>query len=212
VTEALLVLEDGTAFEGSGFGAPGESFGEIVFNTGMSGYQEILTDPSYTRQIIVMTAPHVGNYGVNAEDPESAAVQVAGFVVREVSRRPSSWRSMLTLDQYLAGAGVVGIEALDTRALTLHIREAGAMRAAISTEDIDPRSLAARVRNEPAMLGAELARIVSTKAPYEARNLSGPPLPWRGRTFRVAALDWGIKRNSLRLLARSGCEVTVYPA
>jgi carbamoyl-phosphate synthase small subunit len=212
VTEALLVLEDGTAFDGSAFGSPGESFGEIVFNTGMSGYQEILTDPSYARQIVVMTSPHVGNYGANAEDPESGAVQVAGFVVREVSRRPSSWRSELSLDRYLSRAGVVGIEGVDTRALTLRIREAGTVRAAISTEDLDPRSLAARVREQPEMLGAELARTVSTEAPYDAGDLAGPPVPWNGRTFRVAALDWGIKRNSLRLLARSGCAVTVYPA
>jgi carbamoyl-phosphate synthase small subunit len=212
VTEALLVLEDGTAYEGTGFGAGGESFGEIVFNTGMSGYQEVLTDPSYARQIVVMTSPHIGNYGVNAEDPESGDVQVAGFVVREAARRPSSWRSEQTLAGYLAAAGVIGMEGLDTRALTLHIREAGAMRAAMSTEDLDPRSLVAKVRDRPEMLGSELARTVSTDAPYDAGDLAGRPVPWRGRTFRAAAFDWGIKRNSLRLLARSGCEVTVYPA
>jgi len=212
VTEALLVLEDGTAFRGAAFGAEGEAFGEVVFNTGMSGYQEVLTDPSYERQIVVMTAPHVGNCGVNGEDPESARVRVAGFVVREAARRPSSWRSERSLDEYLGGAGVVGIEGLDTRALTLHIREAGSMRAAISTEDLDPGSLVGRVREEPGMLGADLARTVSTGRPFEAGEVVGPAVPRHGRPFRVAALDWGLKRNSLRLLARSGCETIVYPA
>ena len=212
MTEALLVLEDGAAFPGRSLGAGGEAFGEVVFNTGMTGYQEVLTDPSYARQIVVMTYPHQGNYGVNEDDPESGAVQAAGFVVREASRRPSSWRSEGSLAGYLAGAGVVGIEDVDTRSLTLHIREAGAMRAAISTRDLDPGSLVARVRKEPGMLGADLARTVSTAEPYEARELVGPATLRGGRTFRVAALDWGLKRNSLRLLHRSGCETVVFPA
>jgi carbamoyl-phosphate synthase small subunit len=212
VTEAVLVLEDGTSFRGGSFGSPGETFGEIVFNTGMTGYQEVLTDPSYARQIVVMTYPHVGNYGVNGDDPESGAIQVSGFVVREAARRASSWRSERSLDQELARSGVVGIEGIDTRALTLHIREAGAMRAAISTEDLDPGSLAPRVQQQPGMLGADLARTVSTNEPYDAASIAGPPVPRNGRTFRVAALDWGIKRNSLRLLARSGGQATVYPA
>jgi carbamoyl-phosphate synthase small subunit len=212
VSEALLVLEDGTAFAGRGFGAEGEAFGEVVFNTGMSGYQEVLTDPSYARQIVVMTYPHQGNYGVNPEDPESGAVRVAGFVAREVSRRPSSWRARGSLDDYLAKAGVVGIEAIDTRALTIHIRERGAMRAAISTEELDPRSLGARVREQPGMLGADLARTVSTGGPYEARDVVGPAAERPGGPLRVAAIDWGIKRNSLRRLAALGCETTVFPA
>jgi carbamoyl-phosphate synthase small subunit len=212
VSDALLILEDGTAFLGRSFGARGETFGEVVFNTGMSGYQEVLTDPSYARQIVVMTYPHVGNYGVNAEDPESGGVQVAGFVVREAARRPSSWRSRWSLGEYLESAGIVGIEDIDTRDLTLHIREAGAMRAAISTEDLDEASLAARVREQPDMLGADLASTVSTDRPYEAAELVGTPTPREGRVFRVAAFDWGLKRNSLRLLARSGCETVVYPA
>jgi len=212
VTEALLVLEDGTAFPGRSLGAAGETFGEIVFNTGMSGYQEVLTDPSYARQIVVMTYPHQGNYGVNVEDPESSAVRAAGFVAREASRRPSNWRSGGSLQEYLSGAGVVAIEDVDTRELTLHIREAGAMRAAISTQDLDPESLAARAREQAAMLGADLAKTVSTAEPYDASQIAGPPTPWRGRTFRVAAFDWGLKRNSLRLLARSGCETVVFPA
>jgi carbamoyl-phosphate synthase small subunit len=212
VSEALLVLEDGTAYPGRSLGAAGETFGEIVFNTGMSGYQEVLTDPSYARQIVVMTYPQQGNYGVNVEDPESSAVRAAGFVAREASRRPSNWRSGGSLQEYLSGAGVVAIEDVDTRELTLHIREAGAMRAAISTGDLDQASLAARAREQAAMLGADLARTVSTAEPYDASQIAGPATPWRGRTFRVAAFDWGLKRNSLRLLARSGSETVVFPA
>jgi len=212
VSDALLILEDGTAFRGRSFGARGETFGEAVFNTGMSGYQEVLTDPSYARQIVVMTYPHIGNYGVNAEDPESGGVQVAGFVVREAARRPSSWRARWSLGEYLESAGIVGIEDVDTRDLTLHIREAGAMRAAISTEDLDESSLAARVREQPEMLGADLASSVSTDRAYEANELVGPAAQREGRVFRVAAFDWGLKRNSLRMLARSGCETVVYPA
>jgi carbamoyl-phosphate synthase small subunit len=210
--DALLVLEDGTAFRGRSLGAAGESFGEVVFNTGMSGYQEVLTDPSYAGQIVVMTYPQQGNYGVNHEDPESGAVRVAGFAVREASRRPSSWRSEAPLGEYLAAAGVVAIEDIDTRALTLRIREAGAMRAAVSTEDLDPGSLARRTREHPEMLGADLARTVSADEPWDAADVTGPPAAWHGRTFRVAAYDWGLKRNSLRLLARSGCRTTVLPA
>jgi carbamoyl-phosphate synthase small subunit len=212
VTDALLILEDGTAFHGRGFGAGGETFGEVVFNTGMSGYQEVLTDPSYARQIVVMTYPHVGNYGANADDPESANVQVAGFVVREAARRPSSWRSRWSIGEYLNSAGIVGIEDIDTRDLTLHIREAGAMRAAISTKDLDESSLLTRVREQPKMLGADLASSVSTESPYEAGELVGAAAPRDGGPLRVAAFDWGLKRNSLRLLARSGCETVVYPA
>ncbi|HEX2031113.1 MAG TPA: glutamine-hydrolyzing carbamoyl-phosphate synthase small subunit [Actinomycetota bacterium] len=205
MTRALLALEDGTTFPGRSLGASGETFGEVVFNTGMSGYQEVLTDPSYARQIVVMTYPHQGNYGVNAEDAESWGVRVAGFVVREAARRPSSWRAQRALGEYLAEAGVVGIDDLDTRSLTLHIREAGAMRAGISTDDLDPGSLVERVRRQPGMAGADLARTVSTERPYVGDG-QGPV------RFRVAAFDWGLKRNSLRLLARSGCATTVYPA
>ncbi|HZB02965.1 MAG TPA: glutamine-hydrolyzing carbamoyl-phosphate synthase small subunit [Actinomycetota bacterium] len=212
MTDALLVLEDGATFEGRSFGATGEALGEVVFNTGMTGYQEVLTDPSYARQIVVMTHPHVGNYGTNDEDLESDRVRVAGFVVREAARRPSSWRAVRSLGDELAGAGVVGIEDLDTRALTLHIRESGAMGAAISTEDLDPRSLVARVRDYPGMLGADLAASASVDRPYAASDVVGDVAPRAGRTFRVAALDWGLKRNSLRLLARSGCQTTVFPA
>jgi carbamoyl-phosphate synthase small subunit len=212
VRDALLALEDGTWFAGRSFGAGGETFGEVVFNTAMSGYQEVLTDPSYAAQIVVMTHPHQGNYGVNGDDPESARVWAAGFVVREAARRSSSWRAEATLPDYLADSGVVGIEGIDTRALTLHIREAGAMRAGISTDDLDPGSLADRVRSKPTMEGAELASTVSTTAAYEAKDVVGEASPGNGRARRVAAYDWGIKRNILRSLARSGCEATVYPA
>src|SRR5205085_3294962 len=184
---AVLVLEDGAVFRGRAFGAHGEAFGEAVFNTAMSGYQEVLTDPSYAGQVVTMTYPHQGNYGVNREDAESGRIQVAGFVVREASRRPSSWRSERSLPEELEEAGVVGIEGVDTRRLTLRIREAGAMRCAISTEDLDPGSLADRVRESPGMEGADLARHVSTAEPYEARDLVGPVDATLGRVFRVAA-------------------------
>jgi len=210
--EALLVLEDGAAYRGRSFGAAGEALGEAVFNTGMAGYQEVLTDPSYRRQIVTMTAPHQGNYGVNRADAESSRVQVAGFAVREASARASSWRADGALGDYLAEAGVVAIDEIDTRSLTLRLRERGAMRAAVSTVDLDPDSLVRRVRAGPGMEGADLAASVSTREPYEAAALVGPATTVGGRTFRVAALDFGIKRNILRLLAAAGCEATVFPA
>jgi carbamoyl-phosphate synthase small subunit len=212
MTEALLVLEDGGTYRGSGFGAEGEAFGEAVFNTGMAGYQEILTDPSYTGQIVVMTAPHVGNYGMNAEDPESWRVQVSGFGVREASRRASNWRADATLHEVLQAAGVPAIEDIDTRSLTLRLRERGAMRAAVSTVDLDPTSLLERVRRSASMEGADLARTVSTPEVYRAEDLVGPAAVDRGPVPRVAALDFGMKRNILRLLAATGIDVTVFPA
>ena len=210
--EALLVLEDGSVFRGSGFGAEGETFGEAVFNTGMAGYQEVLTDPSYARQIVAMTSPHQGNYGMNAEDPESAGIRVGGFAVKEASRRASSWRSERSLRDVLAASGVVGIEGVDTRRLTLRIRDRGAMRAAISTVDVDPASLVTRVQASPGMEGADLARDVSADRPYQAASLVGPPSDELGRVLRVAAYDFGMKRTILRLLAAAGCDVTVFPA
>jgi carbamoyl-phosphate synthase small subunit len=209
---ALLVLEDGSRFEGTAFGAEGESFGEAVFNTGMAGYQEVLTDPSYAGQIVAMTSPHQGNYGIAADDDESWRVQVAGFVVREASRRASSWRAVSTLQERLGGSGIVAIEGVDTRALTLRIREQGAMRAAISTDDLDPVSLVERVRSAPGMAGADLAGTVSTEEAYEATALVGPPSDANGPILRVAAYDLGMKRNILRRLAASGIETTVFPA
>jgi carbamoyl-phosphate synthase small subunit len=209
---ALLALEDGSVFRGRSFGSVGEAFGEAVFNTAMSGYQEVLSDPSYAGQVVAMTSPHQGNYGTNREDPESGRVQVAGFVVREASRRASSWRATGTLRDELAAAGVVGLEGVDTRRLTLRLRERGAMRCAISTEDLEPASLVERARAQPGMEGADLARRVSTTQPYPARELVGPASTAHGRVFRVAAYDFGLKRNILRRLADAGIEATVVPA
>jgi len=210
--EALLALEDGTVFRGTGFGASGETFGEAVFNTAMSGYQEVLTDPSYAGQVVVMTYPHQGNYGMNREDPESPSVHVAGFAVREASRRFSNWRAQLGLDEELTEAAVVGIEGIDTRKLTLRLRSQGAMRCGVSTQDLDPASLIARVKERPGMEGADLAKTVTTTQPYEAASVAGAVATDKGRVFKVAALDFGMKTNILRLLAVSGCEVTVFPA
>ncbi|MBI3648186.1 MAG: glutamine-hydrolyzing carbamoyl-phosphate synthase small subunit [Actinobacteria bacterium] len=208
----MLALEDGTVLRGTGFGAEGETFGEAVFNTAMSGYQEVLTDPSYARQIVVMTSPHVGNCGTNGEDPESGGIQVAGFAVREASRRASSWRAERTLAEELEGAGVIGIEGIDTRRLTLRLRELGSMRAAVSTVERDAERLVARVRESPGMEGADLALGVSAADPYEAGSLVGAARAGHGRVFRVAAYDFGMKRNILRRLAAEGCETTVFPA
>ncbi|HWF81966.1 MAG TPA: glutamine-hydrolyzing carbamoyl-phosphate synthase small subunit [Streptosporangiaceae bacterium] len=204
---ALLVLEDGTSFPGTAFGADGETFGEAVFNTGMTGYQETLTDPSYCRQIVTMTAPHIGNTGINDEDNESRDIWVSGFVIRDVSPVASSWRSARTLDDELKARGITAIAIAGTRALTLHLRERGAMRAAISTAATDPAELAERVRHSPAMTGADLASVVSTPSPY----LVGPPDGGRVR-HRIAAVDLGIKAATPAAMARLGCEVHVLPA
>jgi carbamoyl-phosphate synthase small subunit len=209
---ALLALEDGSVFLGDGFGAEGETFGEAVFNTGMAGYQEVLTDPSYAGQIVTMTSPQQGNYGMNRDDAESGRVQVSGFVVREASRRASNWRAEGTLSSELATAGVVGIEGIDTRRLTLRLREHGAMRAAISTLDMDPVSLVARVQASPGMEGSDLARTVSVAESFEASAVVGHAGASHGRIFRVAAYDFGLKRNILRRFAALGCEATVFPA
>ncbi|HEX5937591.1 MAG TPA: glutamine-hydrolyzing carbamoyl-phosphate synthase small subunit [Actinomycetota bacterium] len=209
---ALLALEDGTVLRGSGFGAEGEAFGEAVFNTGMAGYQEILTDPSYAGQIVTMTAPQQGNYGMHEDDAESDRIQVAGFAVREAARRPSSRRAAGTLGDALLEGGVVAIEGIDTRRLTRRIRDAGAMRAAISTVDPDPASLVARVRGARPMSGADLARTVSTAAAYDASSMVGPADRSRGHALRVAVYDFGVKRNILRMAAAAGLETSVVPA
>ncbi|HUL25507.1 MAG TPA: glutamine-hydrolyzing carbamoyl-phosphate synthase small subunit [Streptosporangiaceae bacterium] len=203
---AILVLEDGTVFHGSGFGADGEAFGEMVFNTGMTGYQETLTDPSYARQIVAMTAPHIGNTGVNDEDGESGRIWVSGYVVREPARIASSWRARRGLDEELAAQGVPGIAITGTRALTRHLRERGAMRAAIAAGD-DPQALLGRVLASPHMTGADLAREVSTAGPYTV-----DPPPGTGVRYRVAAVDLGIKTATPRSMARRGCQVRVLPA
>jgi carbamoyl-phosphate synthase small subunit len=202
---ALLVLEDGTTLHGTAFGADGETFGEMVFNTGMTGYQETLTDPSYCRQIVAMTAPHIGNTGVNETDPESRQVWVSGYVVREPSRIASSWRATGELDAYLRAEGIPGIAVRGTRLLTMRVREQGAMRAAISTVETDPGRLLERVLASPQMTGADLARVVSTPEPYTIR----PPGQVK---YRVVAVDLGIKASTPRHLAARGCEVIVVPA
>ncbi len=202
---AMLVLEDGRTFHGESFGAEGETFGEAVFATGMTGYQETLTDPSYHRQVVVMTAPHVGNTGMNDEDPESSRIWVAGYVVRDPARVPSNWRSLRSLDDELRDQGIVGISGVDTRALTRHIRERGAMRVGISTTESDPGALLERVQAEGQMAGANLSEAVSTSRAYV--------VPARGtKRFTVAALDLGIKANTPRMMAERGIEVHVLPA
>jgi carbamoyl-phosphate synthase small subunit len=205
--QALLVLEDGTTFRGTTFGAEGETFGEMVFNTGMTGYQETLTDPSYCRQIVAMTAPHIGNTGVNDEDPESRQIWVSGYVVREPARMASNWRSQRSLHDELAASGVTGIAMAGTRALTRHLRDRGAMRAGISSAGVDPGDLLDRVRACPQMTGADLAREVSTPHEYTVRPPDGTPV-----RYRVAALDLGIKAATPRSMAALGCEVRVLPA
>lgn len=202
---ALLVLEDGTACAGEAFGARGTTVGEAVFNTAMAGYQEVLTDPSYHRQIVVMTAVHQGNYGIVPGDDESDAIQVAGFVVRAASGVHGNPDAHATLPAALADAGVVGIAEVDTRMLTRRLREHGAMRAGLSTETTDPEALLARVRAAPEMAGAELATAVTTDTAYTV------PADGEAR-FSVVCVDFGLKRNQLRLLAAAGCEVTVVPA
>jgi carbamoyl-phosphate synthase small subunit len=202
---AVLVLEDGRAFHGEAYGAAGETFGEAVFNTGMTGYQETLTDPSYHRQVVVMTAPHIGNTGVNDTDAESGRIWVAGYVVRDPARVASNWRAQRGLDAELKAQGVVGIGGVDTRAVTRHLRDKGAMRCAVSSTGESVDEVLAKVLASPSMTGADLAREVSTERPYVV-NAQGE------RRFRVAALDLGMKRSIPAYLAQAGCEVHVLPA
>jgi carbamoyl-phosphate synthase small subunit len=204
---AILVLEDGTTFHGTSFGADGETFGEMVFNTGMTGYQETLTDPSYARQIVAMTAPHIGNTGVNDEDPESRQIWVSGYVVREPARLASSWRAQRSLQDELAAQGITGIAMHGTRALTKHLRDQGAMRAGISAAAASPAELLERVLTSPQMAGADLAREVSTPQPYVVRPPDGTTV-----RYRVTAVDLGIKSATPRSMAALGCEVHVVPA
>ena len=221
--EARLTLEDGRTFSCRSFTGPGEASGEVVFNTSLSGYQEILTDPSYSGQMVTMTYPLVGNYGVNPEDVESAQIQVAAFLVKEYQPFPSNFRSTQSLADYLKGQGVLGVEGLDTRALTRHIRNGGAMRAIISTMDLDTESLKRRANAIPSMVGMDLARDVSTVRPYRwsegkpdvlADDLKLDDSIWRQRGQRpsVVALDFGLKYNIARSLDRAGFEVLVVPA
>jgi carbamoyl-phosphate synthase small subunit len=205
--DAMLVLEDGTTLRGKGFGAYGESFGEMVFNTGMTGYQETLTDPSYCGQIVAMTAPHIGNTGINDEDQESHRVWVSGYVVREPSRIASSWRAQRSLETELKAQGITGISVPGTRALTMRLREHGAMRAAVSTVEDSKERLLERVLASPGMTGADLARIVTTPHPYTVTPPGGVKM-----RYRVAAVDLGIKNATPRNMADRGMEVRVLPA
>ena len=200
---AILLLADGRIFEGKSFGYQGETTGEVCFNTGMTGYQEILTDPSYCKQIVTMTSPHIGNYGINEEDIESENIQVAGFVIKEETITPSNWRSTQSLGEYLKKNKIVGIKEIDTRSLTRHIRDKGAMNGIISSNDLDIQSLEKKLKKFPDMNGLDLAKDVTTQKKYK----------WPGKgDYKVAVIDFGIKKNILRLLSDAGCELTVFPA
>jgi carbamoyl-phosphate synthase small subunit len=207
---AILALEDGTVFEGRSFGRAGEVTGEVVFNTAMTGYQEVLTDPSYAGQIVTMTYPHIGNYGVNREDVESGRPQVSGFIVREASTMASSWRASGELHRYLDEHGIVGLSEIDTRALTRHLRTHGAKRGIISTVSAGGAGLVERARASRSMIGLDLAREVTCAEPRQFAS-SGGFAPDK-RPFRVVAYDFGMKQNIVRSLAAAGCEVTVVPA
>jgi carbamoyl-phosphate synthase small subunit len=212
---AKLALEDGTVYTGRSFGAAGEAFGEAVFNTSMTGYQEVLTDPSYKGQIVTMTYPLIGNYGINADDRESGRPQVEGFVVRELTRIPSNFRSHGSLDAYLREHGVLGLEGIDTRALVRRLRVRGAMTAILSTTDLDSASLVHKARTAPNIVGRDLVREVVPSSPFPwTEGFTNPfvtYLPARPATHHVVALDFGLKQNILRCLVQVGCRVTVLP-
>jgi carbamoyl-phosphate synthase small subunit len=222
--EALLALEDGRTFRGKSFGADGEVSGEIVFNTSLTGYQEILTDPSYAGQVVVLTYPLIGNYGVNSQDAESVRPFAEGLVVREIAEIPSNWRQQSSLPDYLRQHNIVGISEIDTRALVRHIRTHGAMRCMISTRDLDPASLLRKTQGQPVMVGQDLVKDVTCKEGYPWQDSSFELFPARKRKprsstakknlppFKVVAFDFGIKHNILRLLTDQGCELTVVPA
>jgi carbamoyl-phosphate synthase small subunit len=214
---ALLALEDGSVFHGHAVGASGDTVGEVVFNTAMTGYQEILTDPSYSRQIVTLTYPHIGNTGVNAEDVESTAVHAAGLIVRDVPRRASSWRSTESLPDYLKRHGTVAIAGIDTRRLTRILRDKGALAGCIMAgEQVDAEAALAKARAFPGLNGMDLAKVVSTAKPYVWNqgiyDLDSTTFNQPVTRFKVVAYDFGTKLNILRLLAEQGCEVTVVPA
>ncbi len=220
---AILALEDGTWFKGESAGAPGETSGEVVFNTSMTGYQEVLTDPSYAGQIVTMTAPQIGNYGIAAADDESGGPRVAGFIMRDLSPVASNWRSQSTLHDYLTRHGIVAIGDIDTRALTKRLRSSGVMRGVIATgAAVNPEELVARARAVPLMEGADLVKDVTCAEPYDFESTLADavaeatfgvmPLKRARRQLRVAAYDFGIKTNILRRLAAHGCDVRVFPA
>jgi carbamoyl-phosphate synthase small subunit len=218
--QAILALEDGRIFRGEGYGAPGECQGEVVFNTSLTGYQEIATDPSYAGQIVVLTNPQIGNYGTNQADNEAAKPFIEGLIVREFSRVSSNWRSEQVTDEYMERFSVPVLAEIDTRALVRHLRDNGAMRGVISTQTTDVNVLIAKARALPKMVGTDLAKVVSTKSVYnfdseDPRNQSGDTLLSSAvdkPTLHVVAYDFGIKQNILRMLTREGCKVTVVPA
>jgi carbamoyl-phosphate synthase small subunit len=219
---AVLALEDGTWYRGVSAGAPGEATGEVVFNTAMTGYQEVLTDPSYAGQIVTMTAPQIGNYGVSAADQESGAPKVAGFVMRDASPISSNWRAQGTLRDYLIHHGIVAIGDIDTRALTRKLRSGGVMRGIIATGSVDPEELVDKARAIPHMEGSDLVKTVTCAEPYDFEttladavteaSFGVAPLRRASKTLKVAAYDYGIKLNILRRLVAHGCEVRVFPA
>ncbi len=217
---AILALADGTVFKGKALGASGETTGEVVFNTAMSGYQEILTDPSYRGQMIAMTSPHIGNYGINLEDTESKRPWLAGFIVREACPLASSWRSCLSLDTYLQAHHIVGIQGIDTRALTTHLRDHGSQQGCISHLDEEPDRLIQKAREAPNILGRDLVHEVTCSEAYSWRDGSGewrlavptPTSATPSHRYKVVAMDFGIKYNILRRLVDEGCDVTVVPA
>ncbi len=204
--QVIIAFEDGTVFRGSSFGAVGEKPGEVVFNTSLSGYQEILTDPSYRGQIVTMTSPLIGNYGVNLEDVESDGPKAEGFIVRELSGIYSNWRARKSLEDYLEEHGVIGAEGIDTRALTRHLRARGAMKGVISTVDPDPESLVEKARKSPGLVGRDLVREVTCPAVHRPSYSAGE------KPYRVSVVDTGVKTNILRNLDRVGCRLTVFPA
>lgn len=216
--KALLALEDGLVLEGESFGAEGETYGEMVFNTSLSGYQEILTDPSYKGQIVAMTYPHIGNYGVNEDDEESGRPWVEGFVIKELSPVVSNFRSRMTLDEYLKKHGIVGIQGVDTRRLTKHLRDRGAMKGGISTTELNPQALVKKVQNSPGLVGLDLVKAVTCKTPYDFDETLLPGYEWpekissRSKRYFVVCVDGGIKRNILRKLNQHGFRVKVVPA
>lgn len=216
--KAVLALADGRVFQGKSFGATGEATGEVVFNTAMSGYQEVLTDPSYKGQMVTMTYPQMGNTGINPEDRESRGLFLSGFIVKEYFEEYSNWRATMSLGDYLRENGVVGIQGIDTRALTRHLRDKGAQNGIISTIDLDPASLVKKARAVPSMAGLDLATGVTCDKPYHwteglwELGTGYPDLAGKERPYRVVAYDFGIKYNILRCLASAGCDVTVVPA
>lgn len=203
--KALLALEDGKIFRGRAFAGRGEVEGEIVFNTSMTGYQEILTDPSYKGQIITMTYPLIGNYGVNEEDVESRKIQAEAFIIKEYQPNPCNWRSTMSLADYLERDGIIGIEGVDTRALTRHLRVRGAMKGIIATGDISPEELVRKAKNSPGLVGRDLVKEVTCAEPFSWNQ-------GNGSGFNVVAFDFGVKFNILNNLTRRGCKVTVVPA